>query len=628
MNDHPVWKKPTLEMALRYAEEKGLSQKDAWLELEAARLERIRKSDENPLMYGYEPSIWRVCDALLGLDFILDAKGYVGYGPKMRTALGFDDPVKVLMINGGQRSGKTTYGGSRCMICLLHYTKVNMWCFSENMNMSIENQQAKMHGYMPPDLRDKDVISRGTYISWTDKNGFTKESFIMPGNNRCSFKTYSMKIEGGNLGVQTREPCIGCWNDERIPAEVAETLEYRISERDGRMIHTFTPVDGYTSMVQLFRHGAVSVKESPAFLCPKNKGDQRLDLSLVPENCDSWLDGERGHVAVPAGCEYEMVPRVMRCAEKYKAIVHFFSSDNPWANAAEVASKCRNKSVETIKERFYGFTERMQSVAFPLFNDKAHVVRRDQLPELKDMTLYQVVDPCGGRNFFSLWIGVTPENRVYVLKEWPNQTDWIPGIGIMEPWAHSSGDNKTVDGRMGGGQKDLGWGLTQYKKEWARLEEWKAYDDGANDDEVARWMDNGDAMMNMFQRFLDARFGNALRDFTTGENITLFDKFDDIGLTYFESISGSQDSIRVGVRMINDALYYNPDGTVDVNNQPSLYICDECMNLIFAMHVWTGQDGQKGATKDPVDCLRMFYLLNLGFVSDQVSSGHRGGGCY
>jgi len=46
------------------------------------------------------------------------------------------------------------------------------------------------------------------------------------------------------------------------------------------------------------------------------------------------------------------------------------------------------------------------------------------------------------------------------------------------------------------------------------------------------------------------------------------------------------------------------------------------------MHVWTGQDGQKGATKDPVDCLRMFYLLNLGFVSEQVSSGYRGGGCY
>ena len=74
-------------------------------------------------------------------------------------------------------------------------------------------------------------------------------------------------------------------------------------------------------------------------------------------------------------------------------------------------------------------------------------------------------------------------------------------------------------------------------------------------EDVARWDDSGAAEMKVFQRFLDARFGNALRDFNTGENITLFDKFDEIGLTYFESVSGSQDSIRVGVRMINDALY-------------------------------------------------------------------------
>jgi len=325
---------------------------------------------------------------------------------------------------------------------------------------------------------------------------------------------------------------------------------------------------------------------------------------------------------------YERVPRVMRCAESYKAIVHFFSSDNPYANAAEVAAKCRGKSVETIKERFYGYTERMQSVAFPLFSEKAHVVRRSDLPPLSDLTIYQIVDPCGGRNFFALWIGIASNGKVYVLREWPNQVDWVPGVGVMEPWAHSSGDNKTVDGRKGAGQNDLGWGLAQYKKEFARVEGWKVYDDGADDASVGKWDENGDAVMKVFQRFLDARFGNALKDFNTGEHITLFDKFDEIGLTYFESVSGGKESISSGCRIINDLLSYNPEGVVDINNQPTLFISEDCINLIFAMHVWTGADGQKGSTKDPVDCLRMFGLLGLEYSDPKCLGGYAGGGVY
>lgn len=626
--EHPVWRKPSLEMALAYAERRGLSQKEAWLELEEARLERIRKAETNPLMYGYEPSIWRVCDALLGFDFILEAKGFHNYGPRMRALLGFEKPVKVLLINGGQRGGKTTYAARTAMICLLKYTNVHMWCFSENMNMSVENQQACIHDFMPAELRDKDVITRETYISWTDKNGFTKESFIMPGKNRCSFKTYTMQIEGGNLGSPTKEPCLGCWCDERVTAEMASTLEYRISERDARMIHSFTPVDGYTSMVQLFRHGAVSVRESPAYLCPKNKSQQRRDLALMQENCDAWLDGETGHPPVPDGCSYEMIPRVMKCAEPYKAIVHFYSPDNPWSNAAELAEKCRNKSVEHIKERFYGFTERMQSVGFPRFNENAHVLKKAELPDPATLTIYQVVDPCGGRNFFGLWIGVGENNKAYVLKEWPNQVDWVPGVGVMEPWALSSGDNKTVDGRKGGGQKDLGWGLAQYKKEFARIEGWKCYDEAADDDAVAAWPENGEAEMVVYERYLDARFANALKDYNSGDKVTLFDKFDELNLTFYESVSGGKESIDAGVRMINDALYYNEGAKVDINNQPSLFISEECMNLIFAMHVWTGQDGQKGATKDPVDCLRMFYLRKCEYMNPKSGGGYPGEAAY
>jgi hypothetical protein len=78
---------------------------------------------------------------------------------------------------------------------------------------------------------------------------------------------------------------------------------------------------------------------------------------------------------------------------------------------------------------------------------------------------------------------------------------------------------------------------------------------------------------------------------------------------------------------INSLLSYDATQPLTPLNEPSLYITDNCANLVYALSEHTGRDGQKGCTKDPIDCLGMLLVSGLAFV------GHggfdcRGGGGY
>lgn len=630
--EHPVWKMPSLEMARRWAELKGLPEKDAWLELENTRLEKIRMERDNPLQHGWEPPIWRVCDALLGLDWILEAGGWgADYGARMRGVLGFKEPLDVLLINGGNRAGKSEYAAKRLMQCLLARARVTAWCFHTDNDNSVQYQQPLLHKFMPPGLREVDIKSATTYVSYKLKTGFSDGSFILPNLSLCDFRNYRMdkqKIEGGELGDVEKFPVLGCWADELIPGDWAETLLLRLATRNAKMVITFTPVDGYNSTVKLFQEGARTVRSSRGLLCPMDGGKASVH-ALRMEDCDRWLDGDDagGLGGLEPGRLFDRVPRVMRSGDDGLGVVFFHSCDNPYGNPEGVRRRVVGKPFTFVKERFYGFAERMNSGKFPLFNEKVHVVRAVDIPPVDELTIYQFVDPCSGRNWFMGWFGVDAAGRKWMLGEWPNRRDFIPGVGVMDRWAHTSGDLTRKDGRMGKGQESLGWGLLQYKKEIARVEGWEAYDVMAESEAVAGWVDAGRARWPVFQRFLDARFAN-VKSFEDGGMESLFDKMSDVGMEFFESVSDSRDSIRDGVQIINDALCYDPNRPADINNQPTYFISEECENTIFAMGLWTGDDGQKGATKDPVDVQRMFFLKGCEFVDKTRGGGYAGEGCY
>jgi hypothetical protein len=78
-----------------------------------------------------------------------------------------------------------------------------------------------------------------------------------------------------------------------------------------------------------------------------------------------------------------------------------------------------------------------------------------------------------------------------------------------------------------------------------------------------------------------------------------------------------------GIEKIADALDYEGEPGAFVK-PPRLYISDACENLLFCMETWTGLDGDKGASKDPIDCLRWFFEAECGYEAGRLAPA-RGG---
>jgi hypothetical protein len=82
-----------------------------------------------------------------------------------------------------------------------------------------------------------------------------------------------------------------------------------------------------------------------------------------------------------------------------------------------------------------------------------------------------------------------------------------------------------------------------------------------------------------------------------------------------------------GVNIINDWFSYDQNQPISVVNQPKLYISEDCINTIWCIREWTGLDGEKGASKDPVDCMRYLAVMQPGFADDKTFKAI-GGGSY
>ena len=100
---------------------------------------------------------------------------------------------------------------------------------------------------------------------------------------------------------------------------------------------------------------------------------------------------------------------------------------------------------------------------------------------------------------------------------------------------------------------------------------------------------------------------------------------EDLGPMDFQAASG--DNITEGVNAINAWLEYDEDKPLSVDNEPMLFISEECRNLIDCMRMWTGADGQKGAAKDPIDLVRYAATDDIEFV-EPGAVGSWGGGSY
>ena len=213
---------------------------------------------------------------------------------------------------------------------------------------------------------------------------------------------------------------------------------------------------------------------------------------------------------------------------------------------------------------------------------------------------------------------------VTVYREWPGDYE-IAGVGVPEPWARKSARNKGVnDGEMAGGQEKFGFSLLRYKFEIARLEGWSDWRDWTergepgfeesgwripNEEELRRWDEAHGSAEAVRARIVDGRAA-AQSKLGMSADLTLLDMLNLAGMRW-QPASGAK--IASGEERINAALDWAraADGKTRTL-APSLRFSRHAVNHVWAMENYLGADGQKGACKEPVDCLR--YLYQSGYT--------------
>jgi hypothetical protein len=136
----------------------------------------------------------------------------------------------------------------------------------------------------------------------------------------------------------------------------------------------------------------------------------------------------------------------------------------------------------------------------------------------------------------------------------------------------------------------------------------------------------------VFREFVDARYAAIPSQGETGLR-TLLDELHEAGWwVEAASTTGAVDgrnAITEGTMLVNGELDYDASRPVGLMNRPKMFFSDRCKNLIYAMENHTGEDGQKGATKDFFDLVRMALLTTVPYVGDG-DGGVRciGGGSY
>lgn len=240
---HPLYGIPTREQCVAAGPEWTLAM---W----RMREEAIALEVGDPYRHGYEPPVWALADEQLA---------------ELRRR--FPVGVIQLMVFGGNRAGKSEWAAKRVVQGLVRKAKSKWWCLQSTESSSVQNQQALIWKYLPAEWKPTDTgkMRKGAVmnITFTQKGGFTENTFVLPNGSQCWFKFYSMdvgSVEGAELD--------GAWLDELYTPEWLEALRYRCLTRNGMIIKTFTPVQGYTAAVKEELSGAKTLVEVDAELLP------------------------------------------------------------------------------------------------------------------------------------------------------------------------------------------------------------------------------------------------------------------------------------------------------------------------------------------------------------------------
>lgn len=554
------------------------------------REERIALSldDGDPLRYGFELENWKDADELLREN-------------------------KLVYVAGGKRASKSEWAAKRVMQCALAHGKSVIWCFQDNVRTSISTQQKLLWKFLPPELKrfnGKEDRRKVFKISYTPANGFANSILVLPNRTEIHFLTYNQDVKefqgweiGANVSLEANVlspesgksvgsvPNIGAWADENLTLPWLETLDFRSTTRNAKILWTFSTTEGITTTIKEVLGAAETLKSRFAELLP-----ERVNVPGLPV----------GHM-----------PYVQRCQRKGTAAIYFFTEFNVFGdNYSGVKALCQGRPSHYIEENAYGYARDVMHKAFPLFGEW-NVVDPKNIPAKG--TNYMFTDPAGARNWATLWVRVTPGNpgKFYIYRDWPDAQSY-------GEWAVASDDPAQPDGKAGSAQRSLGLGVEQMKALWRSLESKVLSLESAPQDARRNTLDITAEVV--FQRFIDPRAGRNPHANEHG-GTCLVDQFAD-GENPMLLTPASGVDVERGLSVVNDLLWWDNTKPMDMlTNAPRLFVSRECKQVLWMMNNYTGRGGEKAGAKDFADLLRYMALAELEHYDDTTLRS-LGGGSY
>jgi len=510
-------------------EELSLLDPEDLIEIHKLREEAIRNEARDKYRFGFKFENWRKLEEQLATH-------------------------SEALVSGGNRSSKTQVGAYFTVKAALENPKSTIFCFAQNAEVSVRQQQSAVYDWLPEELKSKQT-SAGAYISYSAKNGFTDASFIVPNGSQIIFKYYSQFannptiLEGAELGSHAPEWVnIGAWLDEYLGSpDLIDTLRFRLATRNSKMMLTFTPIFGYTETVKQYLDGAKVIEKRPAEL----------------------LNGE-------------LLSTVLECKSINGTVHYFWSEDNPFGGYDRIRETLKGKPRSEILVRAYGIPTKSHATKFPRFNSAVNVVPPESIPT-KNVTRYQIIDPAGAKNWFMCWIAVDATGTFWVYREYP-------GVDVGD-WA----EWKSGKWMPGPGAKGQGFGIRDYVD---LIHEYEAQDDWGKEKE------------EIFERLIDPRLGAAKYQGSDGSSSII----EDLAEMDIVCLPAPGLDIEDGLQALISKMAWDTTKALDSVNRPHLYVSSDCENIIKAISEYTGDGGLKEAWKDPIDVLRYAAIADIDHV--------------
>ena len=174
--------------------------------------------------------------------------------------------TKIHVILGGNRSSKTTL----CSRLLVHLAEQIPEAEIRSMHVSEERSIADAQRYiweaLPARYKRAKKKSTNHSLQYTQKNGFNSSKLILPptapGAERgstISFNNYRQFQADPQIFEGWSAHAIHC--DEEVSEAIFNTLLARLTDFSGRLVLSFTTLQGYTPLINSLLKGAETVEK-------------------------------------------------------------------------------------------------------------------------------------------------------------------------------------------------------------------------------------------------------------------------------------------------------------------------------------------------------------------------------